>query len=201
MLLSYRSFASIIGVVAALVSGIVLAAGVSGVVFLVAKGAPGRGLAALLLTALFAFFIARLVPRLNVTLYDENHPALTVSQRSVFPAATYIVTTPNGVTLAEVRKTFLSRLGRNRWTIEHDGRYVGEAVEDSFPGALRRKLLGKFSRRFETNVRLLYGGLETGRILRRPTPTGDVDLLELVNDALDRRVAVAVATLVLGREP
>lgn len=196
VLLSYRSFASVVGIVATLVSGIVLLAGLAAVLFLVAEGAPLRAMAALVLTVTFASFIAMLVPRVNVTLYDEHHPALTIWQRTLFPSAAYVVATPNGATLAEVRKTFFSRLGRNRWTITQDGRFLGEAVEESLGAALLRKFLGKFHRRFETNLSITHGGLETGRILRR-----EGDVLELTSDALDRRVAVALATLVLGREP
>lgn len=201
VLLSYRSFASAIGVVATLVSGIVMLAGLAAVLFLIAEGAPARAAVALVLTLIFAVCIAMLVPRINVTLYDENHPALTLSQRAVFPIATYIISAPNGTTLAEVRRTFLSRIGRNRWTISQEGRLLGEAVEESWGRAVVRKVLGKFSRTFETNLRLEHGGLPAGQILRRPDAQGTVDVLELTNDALDRRVAVAVAMLVLGREP
>jgi hypothetical protein len=201
VLLSYRSFASAIGIVATLVSGIVMLAGLAAVLFLIAEKAPARGMVALVLTLVFALFIAMLVPRINVTLYDENHPALTLSQRAVFPVATFVVAAPNGTTLAEVRRTFFSRFGRNRWTISQNGRHLGEAVEESWGRAVLRKMLGKFSRRFETNLRIDHGGLEAGRILRRPDSDGTVDVLELTNDALDRRVAVAVAVLVLGREP
>ena len=66
---------------------------------------------------------------------------------------------------------------------------------------MRRKVLGKFNRRYETNFLIESGGIDIGRIIRRPDAHGDVDVLELTNDALDRRVAVALATLVLGREP
>jgi hypothetical protein len=201
VLLSYRSFASVVGIVAALVSGIVTLAGVAAVLFLIAEKSPSRAIAALLLTLIFAFFIALLVPRINVTLYDEHHPALTISQRSTFPTAGYVVATPNGTTLAELRKTAFSRLGRHRWTIVQDGRLLAEAREESWPAAMLRKALGKFNRRFETNLRIEYGGLEAGRIVRRPDAQGVVDVLELTNDALDRRIAVALATLVLGREP
>lgn len=196
VLLSYRSFASVVGIVATLVSAIVVLAGLASVLFLIAEGSPLRALAALILTLTFATFIAMLVPRVNVTLYDEHHPALTVWQRTLFPSATFVVATPNGATLAEVRKTLLSRLGRNRWTIVQEGRPIGEAIEESFARAMLRKLLGKFDRRFETNLRITHGGIEAGRILRR-----EGDVLELTTDALDRRVAVALATLVFGREP
>jgi hypothetical protein len=196
VLLTYRSFASIVGVIAAFLAGIVAVAGAAGVLLLVYQGAPLRAAFAAILTIAFALLIAMLVPRMQVTLYDGAQPALTIAQRKVFPSATYAVSTPNGTQLAELRKSVLSRLGRNRWTIAQDGRYVGEAHEDSFAGAIRRKLIGKFSRRFETDVIITYGGIGAGRIRRRSD-----DVLELTSDALDRRVAVALATMVLGREP
>lgn len=201
VLLSYRSFASITGVIAALVSGIVALAGVAAVLLLFAEEAPFRAVMALLLTLAFSSVIALLVPRVNVTLYDEHHPALTISQRTIFPAATFLVATPNGATLAELRKSPFSRLGRNRWTITQDGRFLGDAKEGSFFGAIARKFLGKFNRRFETNIEIAYGGIVAGRIVRRPDGASPVDTLELTSDALDRRIAVALATLVLGREP
>jgi hypothetical protein len=201
VLLSYRSFASVVGIIAALVSGLVLVAGLAAVLFLFIEDDPLRALAALVLTVVFAFFIALLVPRVQVTLYDDGRPALTISQRTAFPSACYAVATPNGATLADLRKTFFSRLGRNRWTIVQDGRQIGEAAEESFGRALVRKFLGKFNRRFETNLFVEHGGLPVGRIIRRPETEDVVDVLELTSDALDRRVAVALALVVLGREP
>jgi len=201
VLLSYRSFASVVGIVAALVSGIITLAGLAAVLFLIAENSPTRAGVALVLTLIFAFFIALLVPRINVTLYDEHHPALTLSQRTIFPTVHYIVAAPNGTTLAELRKAPFSRLGRHRWRIVQEGRLLAEAVEESWMKAMLRKALGKFSRRFETNLRIEYGGLAAGRIIRRPDANGDIDILELTTDALDRRVAVALATLILGREP
>jgi hypothetical protein len=196
VLLTYRSFASIVGVIAVFLAGIVALAGAAGVLLLVYQGAPLRAAIAGVLTVAFAILITMLVPRVEVTLYEDNRPALSIAQRKVFPAAMYAVTTPNGALLGELHKSVLSRLGRNQWTIAHEGRYLGEAHEDSFTGAVLRKLFGKFSRKFETNVLITYGGMEVGRILRRSG-----DMLELTNDALDRRVAVALATMVLGREP
>jgi len=201
VLLSYRSFAGVIGIVAALVAGIVAVAGIASVLFLVAEEAPLRAAVALILTVVFTAFIGFLAPRTNVTLFDTGQPAFTIAQRSIFPAATYAITTPNGAHLAGVRKSPLSCLGRNRWTILHEGRYLGEAAESSLFGALVRKVYGKFSRRFETDVTITYGGVETGRILRRPDAAGRVDVLDVFSDALDRRVLVAVATLILGGEP
>ena len=201
VLLSYRSFASAVGIVAALVSGIVLVAGIAATAFLINEDSPVRAALTLLLTLVFTFGIALLVPRVHVTLYDDGTPALTISQRSVFPSSTYAVAAPNGTILAVLRKSPFSRLGRNRWSISQEGRFIGEAVEESFGRALFRKFLGKFNRRFETNLRIEHGGVDAGWILRRPDENGRTDTLELFSDAIDRRVAVALATLVLGREP
>ncbi|MBV8518175.1 MAG: hypothetical protein JO197_12310 [Acidobacteria bacterium] len=200
VLLSYRSFASVVGILAALVSGIVLLTGFAATLFLALEAAPFRAFAALALTVLFACAIALLVPRTNVTLYDDAHPALTIAQRSLLPR-TFVVATPNGTRLAELRHRALSRFGRDRWWIVQDNRFVGQAVEESFVRAVRRKLFGKFSRRSESNLRLELGGLAAGAIVRRPSASGAVDRLELTSDALDRRVAVALALLILGREP
>lgn len=199
VLLSYRSFASVAGVVAALVSAIVAVAGIAAVVLLFVQGAPLRAAIAALLTIVFVVLIAMLVPRANVTLYDDDTPALTISQRSAFPSESYVISTPNGASLAILRRSLFARLGRNRWTILSEGRPIGHAVEESFSRAFVRKFLGKFNRRFDTNVRVEYSGLDAGVIYRRGVDSSDV--LELRNDAADRRVCVALATVILGREP
>ena len=201
VLLTYRSFASIVPVVAALVCGLVVLAGVAGALFLIERESFLLSAVAFVLTVAFAAFIGLLVPRTNVTLYDDGAPALSISQRSTFPSTTFVVSTPNGATLATLHKSFLARLGRNRWTITQESRFLGDAMEESFGGAIVRKILGKFSRRFETNVQIQHGGLDVGTIVRRPNGDRPVDLLELSSDALDRRVPVALATLILGREP
>jgi hypothetical protein len=201
VLLTYRSFASVVPVVAALVCGLVVLAGMSGALFLLEKDSWLLALAATVLTIAFATFIGLLVPRTNVTLYHDGQPALSISQRSLFPAASFVVATPNGATLATLSKSLLTRLGRNRWTITQEGRFLGDAIEESFIGAIARKLFGKFSRRFETNVQMQHGGIDVGSIRRRPDGDRPVDVLELTSDALDRRIAVALATLILGREP
>lgn len=197
VLLSYRSFASIVGIVAALLCGIVAIAGAAAALFLYLEDSLLLALLVLAMTVVFAAVIGMLVPRTNVTLYDNATPALTIWQTSAFPTAIYVVSTPDGKALATLRKTFLSRLGRNRWTILQEGRFTGDAREESLVRAIVRKLLGKFSRRFETDVRIEHGGLAAGRITRRVQP----ETLTLTSDSLDRRVAVALATLILGREP
>lgn len=193
MLLSYRAFASVIGIIATLVAAIVFVAGLAGTVFLFNEGSPLRALFALALTLVFSIVITRLVPRVTVTLYDDGTPALTIAQRA---SATYVVAAPNGTILGQLRKSPFSFIGRTRWTITHDGRVLAEAIEESFGRAILRKLYGKFSRRFESNLFLRLPGIEMGRIVRR-----EGDELELTGVAFDRRLAVALATVVFGREP
>jgi hypothetical protein len=206
VVLSYRSFASVVGIIAALVAGVVAVAGAAGVLFLLMEKRPFPAAIALVLSGIFAVVIILLVPRIDVTIYEGVDPAMTISQQSTvsFPVATYLVTTIDGKQLARLRKSFFSRFGRNRWTIlspnPHGPR--GEAIEESLAQALTRKIAGKFSPRYESNVRIRYAGSEAGWIIRRPNETGAVDVLDLAPDApLDRRVAVALAVLVLGSEP
>src|SRR5207244_1883671 len=130
---------------------------------------------------------------------DET-PAITISQRSrtSFPSATYAVVTPDGHTLALLRKTLFSRLGRNRWTIlDTNSRQTGTAFEEALSRALVRKFLGKFGRQFESNVCVQIAGRDAAQILRRT----DKDVLQINSDATDDRVLIALATLVLGSEP
>ncbi|HUR80324.1 MAG TPA: hypothetical protein VM733_06140 [Thermoanaerobaculia bacterium] len=195
-LLTYRAFASITGVIAAFLSGIVAVAGIAATVLLLYEQSFFRALMALAMTFAFSIVIALLTPRIQVTLFEESNPALTIAQRSMFPAATYVVSAPNGAQLAELRKSFLSRLGRNRWRVLQNARLVAEAREAGFFGAMLRKVFGKFSRSFETDVDVTSGGLAVARIHRRTT-----DVLQVTSDAIDRRVLVALATLVFGREP
>lgn len=196
--LTYRSFASVVGIVAALVSGIVFVAGLAATTFLFVEEAPLRAIAVLALTVVFTLGIAMLVPRIQVTLYDADQPSLTISQNFVFPTASYVIATASGTTLATLRRSALARLGRNHWTIFADGHRMGQAAEESLSRSFTRKLLGKFNRRFDANVRIEYSGLDAGTIIRRGA---DADTLDLRGDLLDRRVAIALATLILGSEP
>ena len=203
-LYTYRGFASVVGIVAALMSGIVIVAGGAAVLFLIAERRPLPAIFALILSVAFAALIALLMPRITVTLFDRGSaPALTLTtvSRFTFPTATYAIGSPQQATLAHVRKSFLSRLGRNRWRIVQDGRVVGQAIEESLGRALQRKLLGKFNRKYEANVRLEYHGLDVGSIVRRGT-RGEIDVLDIHGDTdLDPRVLVGLATLILGSEP
>jgi hypothetical protein len=208
VLLSYRSFASVVPIVAALVSVIVGVAGLAGVAFLAAEGRPLFAILALMLTGAFAVVIAMLVPPIKVTLFSGIHPMVTIVQQSnlSFPVATYIVATPDGRTLSRVRRSVFSRLGRNRWHIlsASDDRPIGVAIEESLTAAINRKFFGKFNPRHESNVHVHFLGKRVGTILRRPNAEGERDVLDVTVDekeTLDRRVAVAIALLVLGAEP
>src|SRR5437660_2089539 len=119
VVLSYRSFASVVGIIAALVAGVVVVAGGAGVLFLLMEGRPIPAAIALVLSAGFAVIIILLVPPISVAIYDGPDPALTIAQQSnvSFPVATYVVATLDGKALARLRKSFFARLGRNRWTI------------------------------------------------------------------------------------
>ena len=63
-----------------------------------------------------------------------------------------------------------------------------------------RKVAGKFSPRYESNVVIHYRGKDVGWIIRRPNTEGESDLLEITGD-IDHRVAVGLAVLILGSEP
>ncbi|HEY2828989.1 MAG TPA: hypothetical protein VGJ88_02655 [Thermoanaerobaculia bacterium] len=197
-LFTYRSFASVIGIVATLIASIVMVAGIAATLFLLTEQNVLTGIAALVLSTFFAMVIVALVPPINVTLFNESSPALTIAQksRSSFPSVTFAVVTADGASLGVLRKSFLSRLGRNRWEIVG----AGFAIEESLSRALLRKLAGKFSHRYEANM-LVYAPREVARIVRRPDAHGDVGVLEVTGDTVDRRLLVALATLVFGSEP
>jgi hypothetical protein len=188
------------------VAGIVIIAGAAAALFLFAEQRAGAATAALVLSLAFAGVIATLVPRTRVTLFDGATPVLTIAQRSrlSFPASAYAVVAPDGQTIGTLRRSALARLGKNRWMIAAppDQRGVAFAVEHSLGLALTRKILGKFSRRYEVDYHITDHGIPAGDIIRRPDSSGDVDVLQLENNAtLDRRVAVALATLIFGAEP
>jgi uncharacterized integral membrane protein len=203
-LFTYRSFASVVGVVGLVVSVIIAVTGAAAVLFLLFESRPIPAIMALLLSAAFAVVIAMLVPPVQVTLYNDTSPALHVAQEGnvAFPIAWYVVGTPDEPAIARLRKTAWSRIGRNRWDIlrPSDGRPIGSAAEESLGRAVMRKLAGKFSRRYEANVRVRYFEKNVAWIIRRPDESGDVDVLDLGGD-IDRRVAIALATLILGSEP
>jgi hypothetical protein len=206
VVLTYRAFASVVTIVAALVAAIVLIAGIASALFLIAEHRPGTAIVIVALSFAFSTMIALLVPRARVTLFEGDSPALTIVQQSrfAFPRTTYAVKTPDGKTIALLGRSMLSRLGRNTWTIDSpvDQRGSAFAIEESFWRALVRKFAGKFNTTREANLRIYHQGVASGVIVRRPDQTGEADYLDLTsNGGLDRRAAVALATMVFGAEP
>lgn len=203
-LFTYRSFASVVPLVAMVVAVVVIATGLSAVTFLFAEGRPVPALIAVVLSAAFSVLIAMLVPPTNVTINRDNAPELLIAQQSnvSFPVVTYIVATADRRPLARIRKSVFSRLGRNRWDIlpPADDQPIGHAIEESSSRALLRKFAGKFSPRYQSNIVLRQRGKDVAWIIRRPNTEGESDLLEITG-AIDHRVAVALATLILGSEP
>jgi hypothetical protein len=206
VLLQYRSFASVTAVVAAVMAAIVIVSGIAAAIFLYTEDRVVPAGIALLLAAAFAVMIAMLVPPTNATLYDGMQPVLTIAQQSSIsiPVVTFLVTTSDGKPLARLRKNVFSRLGRNRWSIlpPNDEHPVGAAAEESLSRAIVRKMFGKFSPRYESNVVIRYLDQTAATIVRRPDALGQRDVLDVDPEStLDRRVAVAIATLILGSEP
>lgn len=203
--LTYRSFAGIVSIVAALVAAIVLTAGAAATLFLRADGRTGAAVAAATLSIVFSVVIAGLVPSIRVTLYQSSIPALTIEQSASFsfPFVTYTVSTPEGQSLGTLRSSILSRFGRNRWRIAGPEQYVvADAVEESFGSALLRKLAGKFNRKFQSNLDIVENGIYTGSVVRRPDDAGRYDFVEISESSnLDRRLVIALGTLVFGSEP
>ena len=206
VVLTYRGFATVINIVAALVAGIVLVAGIAAAVFLATEHRTVAAVAALLLSIGFSLIIAALVPLIRLTISESSKPVLLIVQttRATFPSMKFAVQTPDGATIALLRRSLLGRLARNSWSIDAppDQRGTGFAVEESVWRALVRKFAGKFSRAREANIRIYHHGLAAGLIVRRTDASGEADYLDLAaNGTLDRRVAVALATLVFGAEP
>jgi hypothetical protein len=201
VVLSYRGFASVTRTVALLVTVVILLSGIAGALLLLAEELPSRSIAVVVLTLLFTWLVKLLIPRLSVTLYQGAVPALTLREQPRLTTSTVILATAEGVRLAEIRQTWLSRLGRNRWIIDVNGVPLGHAVEEGLGTAMVRKLLGKFSRRFETNIVIVFARTIVGQIVRRDRGDDERHLLEMRGDLLDRRIAIGLAALILGREP
>jgi hypothetical protein len=207
-LFSYRGFASPVGVVAALMTGIVAVTGIAASAFLFWQHRPITAIASLLLASAFVSGITLLLPDLSITIFTGEMPVVTITRqsRTSLPGATYSINSGDGVLLARVRKSLSSRIGRNRWLIlaNDSDRVIGDAAETSLIAAIARKLGGTFTRSLQTDLRLRYLGRDVGTIHRRPLPNGTSDLLDVSEDPttiLDRRIALALATLILGSEP
>jgi hypothetical protein len=191
-------------VIGTVLAGIVIATGLATVGFLVADGRPIPAFIAMILSAAFALLIAMLVPQTNVTLQHGSTAALSITQQSNvgFPVVTYAISTPDRKIIARVRRSVFSRLLRNRWTLlqPQEDVEIGSAVEESLSKAWLRKFAGKFSARYQSNIRIRYDDADAAWIIRRPNADRERDLLEITG-RIDHRVAVGLATLIFGSEP
>lgn len=203
-LFTYRSFASVVPLVAMVVAVIVIATGVAAVAFLFAEGRLVPAMIAVVLSGAFSVLIAMLVPATSVTLHGTNGPELVIAQESnvSFPVVVYVAATPDRKVRARFRRSVFSRLFRNRWTIlaPDDDRKIGDAFEESLSRAFVRKFAGKFNPRYESNMIVRYREQDAAWIVRRPDANGASDYLDITG-TIDRYVAVALATLILGSEP
>ena len=203
-LFTYRSFASAVPLVAMVVAIIVTFTGLGAVAFLLADSRPVPAIIALILSAAFTVLIAMLVPATNVSIFNDKLPVLTIAQQSnvSFPVATYAVAGADRKVIARIRRSVWARIGRHRWQIlpADSDREIGYAIEESLSGALVRKILGKFQPRYQTNMVMHYAGKDAAWIIRRPNSEGESDLLEITGE-IDHRIALALATLILGSEP
>jgi hypothetical protein len=206
VIFTYRGFATVVPIVAALVAGIVLVAGAAAAIFLLVEGRPFSAVASAVLAVVFSAVIAALVPRMQITIADGEKTSLVIEQESrvAFPRTRFAVKTADGVTIARLRRNLFSRFARNRWSIDSPAseRASAYAIEESFWRAIVRKFVGKFDRTREANIRIYHQGVASAVIVRRPDASAEADYLDLAQNAtLDRRVAVALATLVFGAEP
>jgi len=91
-----------------------------------------------------------------------------------------------------------------------DGRAFGPGVDDMKGGLLAGIYALRALRKLRTAARgteaphpnmVVYTPYEVARIIRRPDAHGDVNVLEVTGASADRRLLVALATLVFGSEP
>jgi hypothetical protein len=210
-LFHYASFASITGIVAALVTAIVIIAGAGAAAFLVSERLLLAAGIALALSGAFAAILAMLVPQTEVTVFEDaamTKPAFSMHQatRYTFPAVEFAVRTADGRDIGHLRMSSFSRLAKHHWhLLDRDGTTeIGDAVEESLPRAIVRKFLGKFSSAYESNLRIRAAGHDAGWIVRRPSELTEARVLDVTLDAekaLDRRIALALALLVIAAEP
>ena len=185
-LLSYRSFASVVGIIAALMSAVVLLPELAGVLFLLLERRPLPAIAAMILSAAFAAMIVMLIPATNVTIFEGASPAITIAQQSgvSFPTSTWIVVRTGWqadrahpqVVLLPLRPQPLDMLDRASTS-------RGEAVEESLGRALIRKLFGKFARATSRTCASPGTATKPDGSSAAPTRLGRADVLDLASSA------------------
>lgn len=161
------------------------------------------------------FFIDRPVLALKAvfTVYEDDtrtRPLMTLTQESALTIMnfTFIVADTQGQVIGYLRRKGMESILRRKWHIE-DGqeRMVALALEDSWPRAILRRLIGEqglISMLVRTNFILVRseGAAPFGEYNRRLSLT-DQHVMDLSNDperSFDRRLAVALAIVLDNTE-
>ena len=198
VLFTYRSFASVIGIVAALVASIVIVAGVRGGVFSDRRAQRRHGHRRIGPQRLLRVGHRSCSCRRSTSRCSTTHsPALTIAQksRSNFPSATFTVVTPDGSPVA--RPPQVGLLAPRPQPMD-DRAAAGYAVEESVrPRAAakdRREVQPPLRGELSSSTRRTKSRGSSGA----PTHTATSTSSRSPAPPLDRRAAVALATLVLG---
>jgi hypothetical protein len=131
---------------------------------------------------------------------------LTIRARSVFDlGATYDVTDPaTGQVVGALRRKALKSILRDEWHVLGPGdREVGVILEDSSLLAVLRRVHDLVTLLSPQSYTISIGGQEVGTIRQNRNPFTlhyVMDLTRDTNEALDRRLAVAAAILLLNVE-
>jgi uncharacterized protein YxjI len=201
-------FRGLLAILAGLVAGVVVFAGLLVLAGLAGQNALGVVLAMLSLVGGLAAVLTvgiALSPKRHVTFYRDdtrNERVLEVLQdRKVqIPTVTYTVRDPAGKVLAHLRKNYLYNLFRKQWRcLTPGGSVLCLAKEDSIILSLLRRFLGPFFGLLRTNFVILRGASDTviGEFNRKFTLL-DRYVLDLTRDPkrqLDRRVALALGVM------
>jgi hypothetical protein len=186
--------------------------------FAVAGVATASGEAVGRFIALLGFFVllpavalvvsASARPLRHVAVYrheSRREPLLRIlqDQRLAVLRRSYTVVTPDGETLARLRKQYIHNVLRKRWYVETPaGQVVAMAIEDSVVLSLLRRVLGSFFGLLRTNFLLVrVGGADDGVVFgefNRKFTVLDRYVLDLSGDAerwMDRRVALALGVM------
>ena len=155
----------------------------------------------------FATFVVVMMsvrPRRHVTVYRDDSCREIVlrilqDQRIAFTVRTYTITTPDGTTLARLRKNYFYNLVRKRWDIETpDGALIAYAVEESIILSLLRRVIGPFFGLLRTNFVFERADGEVLGEFNRKFTLFDRYVLDLSEDqdrTLDRRFALATGIM------
>lgn len=202
-LLSYRAFGGVIGVIATFTATLVFLSASAAAVFLSLQMRLAAAAAALVLGITFAVLINSLVPSMQVRLIDPHGRIVVMLERmrrGLRPAASWIITGEAGEPLATASPNALAPYLHEAWKLRLANGSTAVASDPSILRALVRKFLASFDRSFETDLRVELGSEVQGWIRRR-TADGSGGHLEVVpTAAIDSRVVLGLAAIVLCGE-